>query len=126
MSGPVAKIVFCEDDPAIGKLVRVALRPTPHEVHLAVDGEAGLALIEKVRPDLVFTDVAMPRLDGFRLADAVKGRPHLAHIPVVLLTASVQRTQIEEGYRHGVTAHLAKPFGAQELVSLIDRLLDRG
>jgi CheY-like chemotaxis protein len=119
----VARIVFCEDDPAIGKLVRVALRPSGHEVYLAVDGEAGLALIEDVRPDLIFTDVAMPRLDGLQLADRLKERPHLSHIPVVLLTASVQRTQVEEGYRHGVTAHLAKPFGAQELVAMVDRLL---
>jgi hypothetical protein len=50
-------------------------------------------------------------------------RDDLAHIPVVLLTASVQRAQVEEGYRHGVTAHLAKPFSAQELVLMIDRLL---
>ncbi|HEY7033208.1 MAG TPA: response regulator [Thermomicrobiales bacterium] len=119
----VARIVFCEDDPGIGKLVRVALRPTGHEVHVAVDGEAGLALIEDIRPDLVFTDVAMPRLDGLQLADALKGRPHLAHIPVVLITASVQRAQVEEGYRHGVTAHLAKPFSAQDLVAMVGRML---
>lgn len=119
----MAKIVLCEDDPAIGKLVRVALRPTGHEVHVAIDGEAGLALIEKIHPDLVFTDVAMPRLDGLRLVDTMKRRPDLSHIPVVLLTASVQRFQVEEGYRHGVTAHLGKPFGAQDLVKMIDRLL---
>jgi CheY-like chemotaxis protein len=119
----VAKIVFCEDDRAIGKLVRVALRPTGHEVHVAVNGREGLALIEAVRPDLIFTDVAMPRLDGLQLADELKARPHLAHIPVVLLTASVQRAQVEEGYRHGVVAHLAKPFGAQELIAMIERFV---
>jgi two-component system chemotaxis response regulator CheY len=119
----LATIVLCEDDPAIGKLVKVALRPTGHDVHVAVDGASGLELIEAIKPDLIFTDVAMPKLDGLRLVDELKRRPDLAKIPVVLLTASVQRFQLEEGYRHGVTAHLGKPFGPQDLVRMIDRIL---
>jgi CheY-like chemotaxis protein len=119
----MAVIVVCEDDLMIQKLFRVALRPTPHDLHFATDGVQGLRIIEQLRPDLVFTDVAMPRMSGTELVDAMKQSPELASIPVVLVTASVQRAQIEEGYRHGITGHLAKPFGPAELLQVLDRCL---
>jgi CheY-like chemotaxis protein len=119
----VATIVLCEDDPTIQKLVKVALRPTGHVVLIAADGMDGLDLIERVRPSLVLTDVAMPRLNGLALVDALKERPHLAEIPVVLVTASVQRFQLEEAYRHGISGHLGKPFNTQTLVDLTRRLI---
>lgn len=97
----------------------MALRPTPHDLHVAIDGRQGFELIARLRPQLVFTDVAMPRMNGIELVDALKRQPDLADIPVVLVTASVQRAQIEEGYRHGVAGHLAKPFSPAELLMLL-------
>jgi CheY-like chemotaxis protein len=111
----VSRVVFCEDDPMIRKLVQAALRSTTHEVHVAENGRQGLDLIAKVRPDVVFSDVAMPEMDGFELADALRARPDLAHIPIVFMTASVQREQIDECFRHGAAGHLAKPFTMAEL-----------
>jgi CheY-like chemotaxis protein len=121
----MAKIVFCEDSPVIQKLIGLALRATAHEVLLAADGTEGLALIERERPDLVFTDVAMPGLDGFQLVAAVKARPDLAHIPVVLMTATSDAEQLAEGYRQGATGYLAKPFSAAALRAKIDELLGK-
>lgn len=115
----MTKVVFCEDDPMIRKLVETALRSTAHDVHIAQDGRNGLDLIEKVRPDVVFSDVAMPEMDGFQLADAMHARPNLAHIPIVFMTASVQREQIDECFRHGAAGHLAKPFTMAELRSRV-------
>ena len=111
----MATIVFCEDDPAIRQLIRVVLRASGHELHFAPDGTAGLALIERVLPDIVFTDMAMPGLNGLQLSDVLRARAHLAHIPIVFLTASVQRTQIQAGYRHGALDYLIKPFSSAEL-----------
>jgi CheY-like chemotaxis protein len=111
----VSKVVFCEDDPIIRKLVQTALRSSTHDVHVAENGRQGLALIEQVRPDVVFTDVVMPEMDGFQMADAMRARPELAHIPVVFMTASVQREEIDECFRHGAAGHLAKPFTMSEL-----------
>ena len=110
----MSKVVFCEDDPMIRKLVQAALRLTSHEVHMAEDGKQGLDLIERLHPDVVFSDVAMPLMNGFELADAMRARPGLAHIPIVFMTASVQREQIDECFRHG-GGHLAKPFTMAEL-----------
>ena len=111
----MSRVVFCEDDPMIRKLVLAALRTTNHDVHIAEDGKQGLDLIGRVRPDVVFSDVAMPVMDGFELADAMHARPDLAHIPIVFMTASVQREQVEECFRHGAAGHLAKPFTMSEL-----------
>jgi len=111
----VSKVVFCEDDPMIRKLVQTALRSSTHDVHVAGDGKEGLDLIARLRPDVVFSDVAMPEMNGFELADAMRARPDLAHIPIVFMTASVQREQIDECFRHGAAGHLAKPFTMAEL-----------
>jgi CheY-like chemotaxis protein len=111
----VSKVVFCEDDPMIRKLVSAALRSTSHEIHLAEDGKRCLALIDEIRPDVVFSDVMMPEMDGFSLADAMHAKPALAQIPIVFMTASVQREQIDECFRHGAAGHLAKPFTMSEL-----------
>jgi CheY-like chemotaxis protein len=111
----VSKVVFCEDDPMIRKLVQSALRSSTHDVHIAADGKEGLDLIARLRPDVVFSDVAMPEMNGFELADAMRASPDLAHIPIVFMTASVQREQIDECFRHGAAGHLAKPFTMAEL-----------
>lgn len=119
----MGKIVFCEDDPMIQKLVVAALRGSGHELHLASDGEEGLALIRTVRPDLIFSDVSMPRFDGYQLGDALKASPDTAPIPLVFVTASVQRSQIAEAALHGAAGVLPKPFTMAELRSKVDELM---
>lgn len=116
----MAKIVLCEDELLIQKLVRIMLRSTKHELHIASNGVEGLELIEDVRPDLIFTDISMPELDGYQLADAVRAQPELAHIPIVFISAFVQRAEIDEGYRHGAASYLTKPFNAADLYEKID------
>jgi CheY-like chemotaxis protein len=119
----MARIVFCEDDEMIQKLVRAALRDSGHELHLAADGEEGLALIRKVKPDVVFSDVSMPKLDGYQLGDALKASPDTAGIPLVFVTASVQRSQIAEAALHGGSGVLPKPFTMTELRRRVAELL---
>jgi CheY-like chemotaxis protein len=122
----MATIVFCEDDPMIQKLVRAALRDSGHELHLANDGEEGLALIRRLRPDLVFSDVSMPKLDGYQLGDALRSSPDTAGIPLVFVTASVQRSQVEEAKQHGGQGVLPKPFTMAELRKRVTELLPAG
>jgi CheY-like chemotaxis protein len=119
----MARIVFCEDDPMIQKLIQAAMRGSGHEVHVATDGEAGLALIRRVHPDLVFSDVSMPKLDGYQLGDALKASPETASIPLVFVTASVQRAQIAEAEQHGGAGVLPKPFTMSELRKRVADLL---
>ena len=119
----MAKIVFCEDEVFLQRLIRLILRSTDHEVYIASDGIEGLALIERERPDLIFTDISMPGWDGFQLADAVKVRPHLAPIPIIFVTAFAQRIDVEEGALHGARGYLLKPCSAEELRAAIEAAL---
>lgn len=122
----MAKIVFVEDDPMIQKLVRSAFRSRPDEIHFASDGVEGLALIRRERPDIVFTDIAMPGMDGLQLREALRADAELARIPVVFMTASVQRWQIERALAQGAAGVLAKPFTMSDLRARVDELARDG
>jgi CheY-like chemotaxis protein len=117
----VGKVVFCEDDPILQRVITAALYGSPHEVALAADGVEGLRLIQQVRPNVVFTDLQMPRMGGSELAAALKGDPDLAAIPIVFMTASAERSEINE--LPGAAGVLAKPFTASELRARLDEFL---
>jgi CheY-like chemotaxis protein len=122
----VARIVFCEDDSQIRKLIEVAMRSTAHTIEMTTNGVEGLAAIERLAPDLIVTDLAMPDMGGFALADAVHAHPAIGHIPIVFVTASVQRGDVAQFSAHGAAGYLAKPFSPRELREKIDGLLRGG
>ena len=121
----MAKIVFCEDDPVIARLIQASLRSTTHEVFLAADGAEGMAVIARERPDIVFADIHMPGIDGFALAAALRTHPELSRIPIIALTASVQRHEMEALARHGFDSTLAKPFTPVQLREAVEAILQR-
>lgn len=109
----------------IQKLIRLALRSTGHEVHVASDGNEGLELIRRIRPDVIFSDVSMPQLNGFEMADRLKADPELSPIPIVFMTASVQRAQVDEALRRGAAGVLSKPFTMSELRERVEEFTRR-
>lgn len=115
----MATIVICEDDPSIQRLVRASLASTGHDVHIAVDGEEGLALIASIKPAFVITDLSMPKLDGIAMAQRLGATPDLAKIPVMFLSASLARLRdiTDSGVR--AVAILNKPFSPSELRALV-------
>jgi CheY-like chemotaxis protein len=106
-------------------MIGIILRSSPHTVQVATNGEEGLALAEQVLPDLIISDVAMPGLDGFQLADAIRARPALAGTRIVYVTASAQRADVAEGFRHGAVGYLMKPFSPAQLRATIEEHLAR-
>jgi CheY-like chemotaxis protein len=115
----MAKVLFCEDSPIIQKLILFSMRGTAHEIFVAADGADGMAIVEQKQPDLVFTDLHMPRMDGMTLARAIKARPDAAHIPVILCTASGEAQSIDEGYKMGMAGHILKPFSPATLRQMV-------
>ena len=99
----------------------VVLRMTPHDVHVAADGVAGLALIERVRPEVVFADIAMPGLGGLQLVSALTSRAHLAHIPVVMFTALSDPKTRAEAQRLGAAGYVVKGVGWGDLQAEIQK-----
>ena len=118
----MGSVVWVEDDPMIRKVVNAALRSSGHTLQFASNGREGLALVERVHPDVVFTDVSMPVMDGLQLADAIRARPELANVRIVFVTASMQREQIDRYTARGAT-FIAKPFSTAELRAHVERLV---
>ena len=114
------KILIVEDRPEIRKLVAMAIRELPYELIEAESGDAGLLAVSKHRPDLVLLDVMMPgQLDGLSVCRAIKADPALACIPVLLVTALAQESDIEQGREAGADDYLVKPFSLVKLKEMI-------
>ena len=112
-----------DDQSDIRLMCRVNLQLEGYDVTEAVDGEAGLAAARETKPDLVLLDVMMPGLDGWQMLDAMKADPATASIPVVLLTARVQREDEIRGWTAGASDYLAKPFNPSTLNEVVRRTL---
>ncbi len=121
--GVVAVLLFCEDDLSIQRLIQASLRTSEHTMLLAGDGVQGLALAEKTRPDIIFVDVHMPRMGGLELCRTLKARSEFSEIPIVVITASVQTSEIANVHSVGADMVLAKPFRPAQLKSIVEQFL---
>ena len=119
-----ARIVLADDNADmrtyLSKLLGARWR-----VDVANDGEHALELALALKPDLVVTDVMMPRLDGFGLLRALRGDERTRHIPVMMLSARAGEESRVEGFEAGADDYLAKPFSARELVARAEAQLLR-
>jgi len=94
-----------------------------YKVEAVPDGEAALAAVQRQAPDLILTDVMMPRLDGFGLLNALRTDPSTARVPVILLSARAGEESRVEGMEAGADDYLVKPFSARELLARVGALL---
>jgi len=110
------KILVVDDEPFICRSLSYVLRKDNFEVFEARDGEQALEMIEDQRPDLVFMDVMMPKLDGLEVTRAVRSTPELDDIKIILLTAMGQDSDRVTGEEAGADAYLTKPFSPSKLL----------
>ena len=118
-------VLVVDDDPVILKLLEVNFEMEGFRVLTAVDGGDGLRQARTKRPDIVISDVMMPKVDGLELATALKGDPKTADLPVILLSARAQSADVQRGLDVGVDEYVTKPFDPLELVDLVLAVLDR-
>ena len=95
------------------------------EVEAVADGEAALRAVETRRPDLILSDVMMPKLDGFGLVRALREDPATADLPIILLSARAGEDATTEGLGQGANDYLVKPFSSRELVARVAAQLER-
>ena len=117
------KIIIIDDEEAMLHLLRIELEAEGFIVFSALDGKAGLDLIEKNRPDLIILDVMMPDLNGYEILTRLKGNKSTKDIPVMMLTAKGLDGDIQKGLELGVDEYITKPFHAGLLVKRIQMLL---
>lgn len=116
-------ILVVEDQPEIRKLVCMTMDYDGFEVHEADNGDSGLRMIKALKPGVVLLDVMMPgQLDGYQVCKKVREDPEISKIPIVLLTARGQQTDIEMGKHVGCSAYLTKPFSPLQLIETVERL----
>ena len=112
--GDRAQILLVDDNADMRNYLS-RLLATRYEVTAAVDGEEALAAARRARPDLILTDVMMPRLDGFGLLQQLRRDPELHGVPVIFLSARAGDEAKVEGLQRGADDYLVKPFSAREL-----------
>lgn len=119
------KIVIVEDEPDILEVLSYNLKREGFDVSHALDGIKGLALVEKVEPDLVILDLMLPGLDGLEICRRIKSVEKLKHIPVIMVTAKGEESDIVIGLGIGADDYVAKPFSPRELVARVNAAIRR-
>ena len=117
-----SRILVIDDHPEIVRLIARLLSPL-HDIITASNGEEGLQKVHDERPDLVISDVMMPKMSGFQLVERLREDPETARLPVLLLTARADGHDRVRGLRRGASDYLIKPFLPEELKARVDNLL---
>lgn len=118
-----AKILVCDDERHIVRLIQVNLEKQGYQVVTAFDGKEGLEKVRSEKPSLLVLDVMMPYMDGFEVLKNLRRDSDTESLPVIMLTAKAQDRDVFEGYSYGADMYLTKPFNPQELISFVKRIL---
>ena len=121
----MARILVADDDVDIRELVEFKLSTLGHDVVAVGDGAAAVEACRSERPDLAVLDVMMPGVSGLDAIRAIRADPALADLPVILLTARAQESDVETGFDSGADDYITKPFSPRELASRVQALLSR-
>jgi len=119
----VTTVLVVDDNPDLRAWIRRHIEPTFRVVE-AVDGQDGLERAREVLPDLVISDVMMPRMDGYELCRALRADVELETTPVVLLTAKAESDDRVDGLALGADDYLTKPFEPRELLARVENLIE--
>ena len=116
-------ILFAEDEPALGQIVKESLETRDFKVFLVPDGEQAMKVFQEKQPQMLVLDVMMPKKDGFTVAKEIRQVDQ--SIPIIFLTAKSQTSDVVEGFSIGGNDYLKKPFSMEELIVRINNLLNR-
>ena len=126
MSEKGKNILIVDDDTSIQELLRVILTKHGYDVHQARDGEEGIVKFLEVLPDLVISDISMPKGDGFNVAILIRNKEASLgrKIPILLISAFYDdQANKENAMRCGADAFLSKPFTQKQLIEAVENLL---
>lgn|GEM_PF-73355 len=119
------RVLLIDDDPGIRMICRDVLESHGFQAREAENAEVGLAEARRFRPDLVLVDVMMPGMDGFQLAQQLRGDRDTSLTPIIFLSARGQTADKVRAFKLGAEDYLVKPFDAAELLARVERALAR-
>lgn len=115
------KILYVEDEPFLGRIVKESLESRDFEVNMLTDGKDVIKQFEKINPDICVLDIMLPVKDGYSIAREL--RQLNSRIPIIFVTAKVQTEDLLKGFEAGGNDYLRKPFSMEELIARINNLL---
>jgi len=118
-------VLVIDDDPVILELLRVNFEIEGFDVICATDGEEGLKRAQADHPDIVISDIMMPRRDGLQLLTDLKADPDTQDLPVILLSAKAQKNEVQQGLDLGADDYITKPFDPLELIDRLNAVMTR-
>jgi two-component system cell cycle response regulator DivK len=116
-------ILYVEDNDMNRKIVRDLLSRTTYRLIEARDGEAGVDLALKERPDLILMDVQLPKVSGIEATRTLRGEPATAETPIIAITSFALTGDDQRAKDAGATAYLAKPYSPFDLLEMIRKLV---
>lgn len=116
------RVLAVDDSRTMRNLLSAALVQAGFDVHLAEDGHDGLQRLHETGPDVVITDINMPRLDGFGFIEAIRGSQSNRNIPILVLTTESAPELKARARAAGATGWIVKPFDEVKLVAAIERV----
>lgn len=117
-------ILIIEDNTDMRHFIQSCLAPFNYKIETAVDGEDGIEKALANPPDLIISDVMMPRKDGYEVISTIRQNTATSHIPIILLTAKASLESRLEGIERGADVYLTKPFSPKELLLRIRKLIE--
>lgn len=119
------KVLLCDDEIHILRAAELKVSRSGYDVRIARDGQEAWEMIEADLPDVLVTDVQMPRVDGFELSRRIRGNEATKDLPILMLTAKGFELEQQDILDElGIVDVLAKPFSPRELVRLIDQIVE--
>jgi DNA-binding response OmpR family regulator len=115
-------MLVVEDDDAIATML-VKMLSQKYEVERARDGNEGLAIADRLRPQLVILDVMMPGLDGYAVAQRLRLIPTLKNVSIIFLTAKGGAMDVVKGIQSGARFYVTKPFKMEDLLAKVKKAL---
>ncbi len=119
-------ILIVEDDRDIVQMLEFNLQSEGYDTISALNGEDGLKLAKREKPDLIILDIMLPRLDGFEVCRLLKAADSTAETPIIILSAKSQETDKVLGLELGADDYVTKPFSPRELIARTRAILRRG
>lgn len=116
---PKKKILLVDDSSTVLLLHRMMLDHCGYELLTARDGQEALDKATMEKPDLIFLDVLMPRMDGFQTCRALRSRAETRHVPIILVTTRGEPHYVRQGFESGCTDYITKPFDGEELLAKV-------
>lgn len=117
------RVLAVDDSSSIRQMVCFTLQKAGYEVVEAVDGKDGLGKVGGAKFDLIVTDLNMPNMDGIEMIAAVRKLPAYTFVPILMLTTESQAEKKDAGRKAGATGWIVKPFNADQLISVIQKLI---